>query len=273
MDGEVLLDRPWTERRARLEELELAGPAWQTSPTFVDQGPRVWAATAQQGMEGVVAKRVASPYRAGRRHPHWQKRSHEQQAVFLVGGYVPGSAGGGAAADRGTPARRTAAARGHRDCRVGTRDASASREATGGAADRHQSVCGSISHGRWGGRPAELTHVGVRPRAAASSLWVRRRASRAARIRRPTTTADRDLIGSHLARQFVVTHTVPDGWPGEEADLVHSLVGIAQSSAAAVGPRIGVRLVPKAPAQHGLRTGPGVRPRQIHPSFRGRPDG
>jgi bifunctional non-homologous end joining protein LigD len=93
LDGRLLLDRPWAERRARLEALDLHGPAWQTSPSFPDQGPQVWAATGQQGLEGVVAKRVASPYRPGRRHPDWRKQSHEQQGLFLVGGYLPGAAG------------------------------------------------------------------------------------------------------------------------------------------------------------------------------------
>jgi bifunctional non-homologous end joining protein LigD len=61
--------------------LELAGPTWQTSPSFVDHGSQLWAATGQQALEGVVAKRVSSPYRPGRRHPDWQKRSHELQAA------------------------------------------------------------------------------------------------------------------------------------------------------------------------------------------------
>jgi bifunctional non-homologous end joining protein LigD len=93
LDGRLLLNRPWAERRARLEALDLHGPAWRTSPSFPDQGPQVWAATGQQDLEGVVAKRVASPYRPGRRHPDWRKKSHEQQGLFLIGGYLPGAAG------------------------------------------------------------------------------------------------------------------------------------------------------------------------------------
>jgi len=69
LDGRLLLGLPWAERRAQLEALELAGPAWQTTPTFVDQGDLVVAATREQGLEGVVAKRLGSPYRPGRRHP------------------------------------------------------------------------------------------------------------------------------------------------------------------------------------------------------------
>jgi bifunctional non-homologous end joining protein LigD len=92
-DRQLLLERPWTQRRARLEALRLAGPAWQTSPSFPDQGAQVWAGTGQQGLEGVVAKRMASPYRPGRRHPDWRKLSHERHGLFVVGGYVPGAAG------------------------------------------------------------------------------------------------------------------------------------------------------------------------------------
>ncbi len=93
LDGRLLVDRPWAERRAALEALALAGPAWQTTPSFVDQGDLVVAATREQGLEGVVAKRTASPYRPARRHPDWRKLAHDQQAVFLVGGYVPGAVG------------------------------------------------------------------------------------------------------------------------------------------------------------------------------------
>lgn len=62
VDGQLLLDQPWTQRRSRLEALGLTGPAWQTSPSYPDQGAQVWTATAQQGLEGVVAKRMTSPY-------------------------------------------------------------------------------------------------------------------------------------------------------------------------------------------------------------------
>jgi bifunctional non-homologous end joining protein LigD len=41
LDGRLLLDRPWQQRRAQLEALELIGPAWQTSPSFIGQGEQV----------------------------------------------------------------------------------------------------------------------------------------------------------------------------------------------------------------------------------------
>lgn len=93
LDGRLLLDLPWTQRRSRLDALRLTGPAWQTSPSYPDQGAQVWAATAQQGLEGVVAKRMTSAYRPGRRHPDWRKLAHERHGLFVVGGYVPGTVG------------------------------------------------------------------------------------------------------------------------------------------------------------------------------------
>lgn len=93
VDGQLLLDQPWTQRRRRLEALELTGPAWQISPSYPNQGAQVSAATAQQGLEGVVAKRMTSPYRPGRRHPDWRKLTHERHGRFVVGGYVPGTVG------------------------------------------------------------------------------------------------------------------------------------------------------------------------------------
>jgi bifunctional non-homologous end joining protein LigD len=167
LDGELLLDRPWSDRRERLEELGLSGPAWQMSPTFVDQGPRVWAATGQQGLEGVVAKRLASPYRPGRRHPDWRKRSHEHQDVFLVGGWVPGSVGVGRllVGQRQPDGWLRHVATVTAGLVPATRRRLAERLA-GLRADASP-FAGPIGGGRWGGRPAEPPQlVWVRPEVA-----------------------------------------------------------------------------------------------------------
>jgi bifunctional non-homologous end joining protein LigD len=93
--GVPLLARTLAERRATLERLELtAVPNLALSPTYSD-GLALFAATAQRGMEGVVAKRRDSPYRPGRRSPEWVKTTHQRTQVCLVGGWRPerGSAG------------------------------------------------------------------------------------------------------------------------------------------------------------------------------------
>jgi ATP-dependent DNA ligase len=80
---------PYTERRRRLEELEVAGPAWQTVASFAGAGSALLEATREQGLEGVVAKRLQSTYLPGRRTRNWLKTKHYQRETFLVGGFVP----------------------------------------------------------------------------------------------------------------------------------------------------------------------------------------
>jgi bifunctional non-homologous end joining protein LigD len=87
--GVSLLDRPLSERRATLERLDLATvPRVRLSPVY-DDGAALLAATAAQGLEGVVAKRRDSVYRPGRRDPAWIKVAHRQTEDCLVGGWRP----------------------------------------------------------------------------------------------------------------------------------------------------------------------------------------
>ena len=67
LDGHSTMPLPYTERRRLLLGLELSGPAWQTPPHEVGDGAATIAVTEQFGLEGVVAKRLDSPYEPGRR--------------------------------------------------------------------------------------------------------------------------------------------------------------------------------------------------------------
>jgi bifunctional non-homologous end joining protein LigD len=89
LDGRLLTGLPYTERRRLLEELEVAGPAWQTVASFAGAGTALLEATREQGLEGVVAKRLQSTYLPGRRTRNWLKTKHYQRETFLVGGFVP----------------------------------------------------------------------------------------------------------------------------------------------------------------------------------------
>ena len=65
LDGHSTCELPYTDRRAVLERLGLAGPAWQTPPTAYGTGAARLETAQQLGLEGVVAKRRDSTYLPG----------------------------------------------------------------------------------------------------------------------------------------------------------------------------------------------------------------
>ncbi len=89
-DGEDLLALPYAERRARLDALGIAGHRWVATPWFAGGGPGVLAASEENGLEGVVAKRLDSPYRPGLRSPDWRKIKNFRTQAVVVGGWRPG---------------------------------------------------------------------------------------------------------------------------------------------------------------------------------------
>src|SRR3954471_3101724 len=88
--GHSLLDVPYRERRARLAELELTGPTWQTPAHHVGDGQAMLAASRAQELEGIVAKRLDCPYLPGRRSPGWVKIKNKRTTEVVVGGWMPG---------------------------------------------------------------------------------------------------------------------------------------------------------------------------------------
>lgn len=74
-DGEVLLERPWHERRHRLELLwaDIAVADAVLVPTFDGGGPALPERAEHDGWAGIVAKRVDSTYRPGERSGDWRK--------------------------------------------------------------------------------------------------------------------------------------------------------------------------------------------------------
>jgi bifunctional non-homologous end joining protein LigD len=90
LDGRSLLDVRYADRRDLLARLEIAGPAWQAPPAFEAAGADVLAASREQAMEGIVAKRRDSRYRPGRRSPDWRKIKHVRMQEVVVVGWRPG---------------------------------------------------------------------------------------------------------------------------------------------------------------------------------------
>jgi len=91
LDGHSLMDLSYEERRARLAELHLEdGERWRVPDYVVGHGAQLLAATEQQGLEGVIAKRLDSTYEPGRRSQSWVKVKNLYRQEVVVGGWVPG---------------------------------------------------------------------------------------------------------------------------------------------------------------------------------------
>jgi len=93
LDRHSTMALPYEERRAQLFDLGLTGPSWQTPPHEVGDGQATLAVSKQFGLEGVVAKRLDSPYEPGRRSRAWLKVKHTLRQEFVVGGWQPGEGG------------------------------------------------------------------------------------------------------------------------------------------------------------------------------------
>jgi bifunctional non-homologous end joining protein LigD len=89
LDGRSTRELPYERRRELLLDLALDGPGWRTPRHFVGETDEVLAATREHGLEGVVAKRLGSPYLAGARNGAWVKHKHRRTESFLVSGWSP----------------------------------------------------------------------------------------------------------------------------------------------------------------------------------------
>ncbi|MFD1940275.1 MULTISPECIES: non-homologous end-joining DNA ligase [Nonomuraea] len=84
LGGRPLFDLPYRDRRALLDELDIG------APPFFPGDSDLMAATLEQGLEGVIAKRLDSPYRTGVRSPWWIKVKHQATTEVVIGGWKPG---------------------------------------------------------------------------------------------------------------------------------------------------------------------------------------
>ena len=88
--GQPLITEPYAQRRAILEAQPLAGPHVHVPPSFPGGGKAVLAVSVRDGLEGVVVKRLDSPYQPGRRSPNWLKIKNRRLLDVVVGGLSPG---------------------------------------------------------------------------------------------------------------------------------------------------------------------------------------
>ena len=91
IEGTDCIALPYEQRRALLTSLVEAGPNWMVPAHRVGDGAALLAASAARGLEGVMAKRLGSPYQPGKRSPNWRKVKNRQRLEVVVGGFDVGT--------------------------------------------------------------------------------------------------------------------------------------------------------------------------------------
>lgn len=89
-DGHSLMELPYTERRERLGALKLDGERRRTSTYHPGDGAAFLAASKEQGLEGIVFKRLDSLYTPGGRGGSWLKIKNIQRQELVIGGWTEG---------------------------------------------------------------------------------------------------------------------------------------------------------------------------------------
>lgn len=89
--GRSTLELSYDDRRSLLTTLQLSGGTFAVPPSFVDvPGKDVLAASAERGLEGVVAKRRDAPYTPGARSSSWIKVKNVRTQEVVIGGWAEG---------------------------------------------------------------------------------------------------------------------------------------------------------------------------------------
>ncbi|PPJ22001.1 hypothetical protein C5E45_13140 [Nocardia nova] len=91
IDDRPLIHLPYEQRRGLLEQLGLRGPNWRIPPRLTGTGADVLAESARLGLEGIVCKRLDSPYLPGRRSPLWTKVKNVNDQEIVIVGWRPGA--------------------------------------------------------------------------------------------------------------------------------------------------------------------------------------
>jgi bifunctional non-homologous end joining protein LigD len=93
LDGRDVRQRPYSERRALLEMKLKTTPSLQLSPAIPHDGIALFEAAREQGLEGIVAKRIDSVYETGRRSKAWLKVKTTFDADIVIAGWSEGGGG------------------------------------------------------------------------------------------------------------------------------------------------------------------------------------
>ncbi len=92
-DGEDLTRKPLRDRLRRLDEALTPMGAIRRSEGFVGTGVALFEAAKEQGLEGIIAKRLDSTYQPGARSPAWVKVKAFRTMDCVIGGWTAGQGG------------------------------------------------------------------------------------------------------------------------------------------------------------------------------------
>jgi len=90
LDGRSVIEQPIEKRKEMLESLVVPSRHLQVSPSIRAEGRSLSAEVEARHMEGIVAKRLGSPYRPGKRTKEWLKIKVTHEADVVVGGWSRG---------------------------------------------------------------------------------------------------------------------------------------------------------------------------------------
>jgi bifunctional non-homologous end joining protein LigD len=229
LEGRSTMDLPYRERRALLGKLELEGPSWQTPAYRERDGRALLAASAEHGLEGLVAKRLDSPYRPGERSVRWLKIKNTTRQELVIGGWLPGKGN--------REGRIGALLMGYREGKgVEAGRAEAEGAAVGERAERVLRYAGRVGTGF---DEAELERLAteLKPLARRSSPFAKRgvQPPRESRFVEPELVAE--IQFSHWTRERILRHSVYRGLrpdkPAAEVEIEIPLSATAVEAALA----------------------------------------
>lgn len=91
IDGTDTIGLPYLDRRKLLTQVLDPGEHWAIPAHHLGGGAALLAATVEQQLEGLIAKRTDSLYRPGTRSKDWRKIKNRIRTDVVIGGFTAGT--------------------------------------------------------------------------------------------------------------------------------------------------------------------------------------